>query len=104
MISSPGLPPVLGWRAACFTDRVKWAIIGVAPCILRQSGKDRVRMLVERFVSETPGVNGGYPVVAGTRTPIRTLVEFVRQGADEAELARLLPHLAPEAIHGALDY
>jgi len=61
-------------------------------------------MLVERFVSETPGINGGYPVVAGTRTPIRTLVEFVRQGADEAELARLLPHLMPEAIHGALDY
>jgi uncharacterized protein (DUF433 family) len=55
-------------------------------------------------IEETPGIGGGYPQVWGTRTPVRVLVEFVRQGADEAQLQRLLPHLTLEAIRGALDY
>ncbi len=61
-------------------------------------------MLVARFVSDTPGINGGYPVVAGTRTPIWVLVEYYRDLRDVAQIARLLPHLTEEQIRGALDY
>src|SRR5262245_53447045 len=61
-------------------------------------------MLLAQCVSETPGINGGYPVVDGTRTPVRVIVEFVRQGADEQHLQRLLPHLTLEEIRCALRY
>jgi uncharacterized protein (DUF433 family) len=55
-------------------------------------------------ISETPGINGGYPVIEGTRTPVRTIVVFHRQGAGIQELAELLPHLTVEEIRGALAY
>jgi uncharacterized protein (DUF433 family) len=61
-------------------------------------------MLVARFVSETPGINGGYPVVAGTRTPIWVLVEYYRDLGDVAQITQLLPHLTREQVQDALDY
>jgi hypothetical protein len=57
-------------------------------------------MLVARFVSETPGINGGYPVVAGTRTPIWVLVEYYRDLGDVDEIPQLLPHLTSGANPG----
>jgi uncharacterized protein (DUF433 family) len=61
-------------------------------------------MLVTDFVSETPGINGGYPVVAGTRTPIWVLVDYYRELGDVQRVAQLLPHLTPTQVQGALDY
>jgi uncharacterized protein (DUF433 family) len=61
-------------------------------------------MSANQFVSETPGVNGGYPVVAGTRTPVRTIVAYYRDLGDIGSVAALLPHLRREEIEGALAY
>ena len=62
-------------------------------------------MLVTRFVSETPGINGGYPVVAGTRTPVRCLLEYRELYAGDLQrVQQALPHLTLEQIGGALDY
>ena len=61
-------------------------------------------MRPESFVEETPGINGGYPVVAGTRTPISVIIEFNRQGADAKEIAQLLEHLTLEQVQMALKY
>lgn len=62
-------------------------------------------MQVARFVSETPGINGGYPVVAGTRTPIWVLLEYCRQyDGDLQRVNEALPHLTAEQIRGALEY
>jgi uncharacterized protein (DUF433 family) len=55
-------------------------------------------------VSETPGINGGYPVVRGTRTPVRVLVEYYRQTDDFDRVVALVPHLTAEQVRGALDY
>lgn len=54
----------------------------------------------------TPGVQGGYPCVAGTRTPVRTIVAhyYVTYPGDMDEIARALPHLNREQIQAALDY
>ena len=58
----------------------------------------------DRYVNEVPGVNGGYPVVRGTRTPVRTIVKFF-QGIGSVEgVQDLLCHLSEEQIQGALDY
>ena len=62
-------------------------------------------MRPENWVEETPGINGGYPVVAGTRTPISVIVEFHRQAdGDEKRVAWSLPHLSLEQVRGALAY
>jgi uncharacterized protein (DUF433 family) len=61
-------------------------------------------MRPEDWVEETPGINGGFPVVAGTRTPISVLVEFHRQGANLDEIATLMEHLTREQVEIALQY
>jgi uncharacterized protein (DUF433 family) len=61
-------------------------------------------MRPENFVSETPDINGGYPVVAGSRTPVSVIVEFWQQTHDLEQIARLLPHLTLEQLRGALAY
>ena len=62
-------------------------------------------MRPEDWVEETPGINGGYPVVAGTRTPISVIVEFYRQAdGDEKRVAQSLPHLSLEQVRGVLAY
>ncbi len=56
------------------------------------------------YVSETPNVCGGYPVVRGTRTPVWVIVGHYREaGAIEPVLAAL-SHLSREQVEGALDY
>jgi uncharacterized protein (DUF433 family) len=55
------------------------------------------------YLSETPGVCGGYPVVRGTRTPAWVIVEHYREaGALEPVLAAL-SHLNREQVKGELD-
>jgi uncharacterized protein (DUF433 family) len=56
------------------------------------------------YVSETPGVCGGYPVVRGTRIPVRILVAVYRESGDVDELLAMYPHLTREQVQGALDY
>lgn len=57
-------------------------------------------------IQRVPGVQGGYPVIAGTRTPVRTIVEMfceTHDGSIEAML-QSLPHLSRSQIEAALDY
>ena len=56
------------------------------------------------FVSETPGVCGGYPVVRGTRTPVWIIVEHYREAGAIEPILRALRHLSREQVQGALDY
>jgi uncharacterized protein (DUF433 family) len=55
-------------------------------------------------VSETPGVCGGYPVVRGTRTPVRLLVEAFRHVGDVEATQAAFPCLSVEQVRGALAY
>ncbi|HZS03144.1 MAG TPA: DUF433 domain-containing protein [Chloroflexota bacterium] len=61
-------------------------------------------MISHPYVSETLGINGGYPVVRGTRTPVRVIVKFFRQTHNLEQVHDLLPHLTMEELRGALDY
>ncbi|HLH22139.1 MAG TPA: DUF433 domain-containing protein [Chloroflexota bacterium] len=56
------------------------------------------------YVSETPGVCGGYPVVRGTRTPVRLLVEAFRELGEVEATQAAFPHLTIEQVRGALAY
>ena len=56
------------------------------------------------YVSETPGVCGGYPVVRGTRIPVRIVVQFYRETGDLDSILAMYPYLTREQLQGALDY
>jgi uncharacterized protein (DUF433 family) len=56
------------------------------------------------YVSETPGVCGGYPVVRGTRTPVWVIVEHFRAAGAIEPILSALSHLSREQVQGALDY
>jgi uncharacterized protein (DUF433 family) len=58
------------------------------------------------FIATDPGVQGGYPVVRGTRTPVRTIIVLYRQ-SDTNDLATIrdaFPHLTTEQVEAALAY
>jgi uncharacterized protein (DUF433 family) len=56
-------------------------------------------------ISRTPGVVGGEPVIAGTRTPVRTIVQYARIYQDNpAMLETVYPHLTRADIDEALAY
>ena len=57
------------------------------------------------YVEKVPGVQGGEPVLAGTRTPVRSVVGYYHVYAgDLKEVGRALSHLQMYHIGAALDY
>ena len=47
---------------------------------------------------------GGEPILSGTRTPVRAVVEMWRQGIPPEEIPSHLPHLSLAQIFDALSY
>lgn len=59
----------------------------------------------EQFVTKIPGVQGGAPVLRGTRTPVGTVVAYYQTYCqDRNEVAAALPHLTMQQIDAALAY
>jgi uncharacterized protein (DUF433 family) len=56
------------------------------------------------YANEVPGINGGYPLVRGSRIPVRVVVEIFRKTHDLERLVEMYPHIGRERLHGALDY
>ena len=56
------------------------------------------------YVESIPGVLGGEPVVKGTRTPVRAIVERWKFGESVEEIVRSLPHLRLAQVFDALGY
>lgn len=56
------------------------------------------------LITRQPGVCGGEPIIAGTRTPVRAIVEHVRLGDSIEDILEHLPYLTKEQVHAALDY
>lgn len=59
-----------------------------------------------KFITQIPGVVGGYPIIVGTRTPVRTIVELYYEiyPGDMDEVLDALQHLSREEIEAALEY
>lgn len=47
---------------------------------------------------------GGEPIIKGTRTPVRAIVETWRMGVAVEEITRHLPHLTQAQVFDALSY
>lgn len=63
-------------------------------------------MWYDEYIERVEGVQGGHPVVTGTRTPIRTIVLLAhRTYVGEPEMvAWSLPHLSTRQIAAALAF
>ena len=61
-------------------------------------------MDIREVVSEDPRINCGYPVVRGTRTPVRVIVGVFSRTNDFERTAAMFPHLSREQVRNALDY
>jgi uncharacterized protein (DUF433 family) len=56
------------------------------------------------YIESVPTILSGEPVIKGTRTPVRAIVEHWKLGDSPDEIARNLPHLRLAQIFDALGY
>jgi uncharacterized protein (DUF433 family) len=57
-----------------------------------------------RSIVREEGLLGGEPIVRGTRTPVRAVVELWRLGVSPEEIPGHLPHLTLAQVFDALSY
>ncbi|PDW02295.1 DUF433 domain-containing protein [Candidatus Viridilinea mediisalina] len=60
--------------------------------------------ILTRYVIKDAAIHGGEPTIAGTRTPVRAIVELWRQGTLPELIPQQLPHLTLAQIFDALSY
>ncbi len=56
------------------------------------------------YIVRVDGILGGEPVIQGTRTPVRAIVEMWRRGTPPKEIPIGLPHLTLAQVFAALSY
>jgi uncharacterized protein (DUF433 family) len=57
-----------------------------------------------RYVVTDDQILGGEPIIQGTRTPVRSIVEIYRLGVAAEEIPNRLPHLTLAQVFDALSY
>jgi len=57
-----------------------------------------------RYITQSPEICGGRPVIRGTRTAVQTIVGYYKLGLSVEEMLEGLPHLTPAQIYEALSY
>jgi uncharacterized protein (DUF433 family) len=57
-----------------------------------------------RYIVREEAILGGEPIVVGTRTPVRAVVELWRLGVVPEEIPSHLPHLTLAQVFDALSY
>ena len=55
-------------------------------------------------VERRSGVQGGRPVIKGTRFPVSSIVQNHRRGLSVDEILREFPHVTPAQVYDALSY
>lgn len=57
-----------------------------------------------RYVTRTPGVCDGHPILRGTRVTVRVIAGYHKLGLGGDEILAALPHLTPAQVYEALSY
>src|SRR5437867_8936197 len=55
-------------------------------------------------ITHSQRILGGIPIVAGSRTPVRSIAGYYQMGMTADEILQTLPHLSLAKIHAALAY
>ncbi|CDM64900.1 DUF433 domain-containing protein [Pyrinomonas methylaliphatogenes] len=56
------------------------------------------------YIVKDERILGGEPIIKGTRTPVRAVVELWRMGVAAEEITNHLPHLTQAQVFDALSY
>ena len=56
------------------------------------------------YITSTPDICGGRPIIKGTRTPVISIVGYYKLGLSVEEILEGLPHLTAAQIFEALSY
>jgi uncharacterized protein (DUF433 family) len=57
-----------------------------------------------KYIVRDPAILGGEPIISGTRTPVRAIVELWRMAIAPEQIPAHLPHLTPAQVFDALSY
>ena len=60
--------------------------------------------VIHPHIERRSGVQGGRPVIKGTRFPVSSIVQNHRRGLSVDEILREFPHLTPAQVYDALSY
>jgi uncharacterized protein (DUF433 family) len=63
-----------------------------------------LQMTQHRYIVTESDILGGEPIIVGTRTPVRAIVELWRMGSQPEEIPAQLPHLTLAQVFDALSY
>jgi uncharacterized protein (DUF433 family) len=56
------------------------------------------------YISASPDIAGGVPIVSGTRVTVRRIAGYYQMGMNVDEILSALSHLRPSQVHSALAY
>jgi uncharacterized protein (DUF433 family) len=56
------------------------------------------------YIIKDTEILNGEPIITGTRTPVRAIVEMWRQGIAPQDIPQRLPHLSLAQVFNALSY
>ena len=73
-------------------------------CCVRRKGDNVVSKTEHLYIVKDTRILSGEPIILGTRTPVRAIVELWRLDYTPEEIQRELPHLTHAAIFDALSY
>jgi uncharacterized protein (DUF433 family) len=65
---------------------------------------DLPEIIGHRYIERHPEILGGEPIIVGTRTPVRAIVEMWRMGYAPEEIPFHLPYLTIAQVFDALSY
>lgn len=63
-----------------------------------------VQITEQHYVVTDDKILSGEPIIKGTRTPVRAIVEMWRLGVQPEEIPMRLPHLTAAQVFAALSY
>jgi uncharacterized protein (DUF433 family) len=71
---------------------------------IKEQAMDTTISVDSPYITHSPDICGGQPVIAGTRTPVRSIVGYYKMGMSVEEILEGLPHLSPAQVFAALSY
>ena len=60
--------------------------------------------VIHPYIERRPDVQGGRPVIKGSRFLVSSIVQSYRRGLSVEDILREFPHLRPAEVHDALSY
>ena len=85
-------------------DKALWQFDKENPTTLYEEGMEGITFTDHQYIIRKEGILSREPIIKGTRTPVRAIVENSRLGYTPEKILEALPHISLEAIRDACSY